>query len=314
MRKTCLDQVYQLAKHDERICFVGSDLGVGVLDEFRTKMPDRFFMEGINEANVVGLASGLAADGRIVYVNTIATFLTRRCYEQVVLDLALHNANVRLIGNGGGFVYAPLGPTHEATEDIAIMRAIPRMGIVAPADEVEMRNIMPQTVDHDGPLYIRLAKGYDPVVTPEHPGLEIGQSRVMREGSDALILTTGITLSRAQKAASRLALSGLNAAILHAPTIKPFDTETFLSMADKTPVVVTVEEHSEIGGLGSCVAEIIAEADFVAAKRFRRIGIPDVFADDYGSQNDLMARYGITADRIVETVQALTDVPQTIAV
>ena len=185
MLKTCLDQVYQLAKHDERICFVGSDLGVGVLDEFRTKMPDRFFMEGITEANVVGLASGLAADGRIVYGNTIATFLTRRCYEQVVLDLALHNANVRLIGNGGGFVYAPLGPTHEATEDIAIMRAIPRMGIVAPADEVEMRNIMPQTVDHDGPLYIRLAKGYDPVVTPEHPGLEIGQSLVMREGSDA---------------------------------------------------------------------------------------------------------------------------------
>ena len=117
MRQTCLNSVYELAKTDERIFFIGSDLGAGTLDDFKEEMPDRFFMEGISEANIIGMAAGLALEGKIPYVNTIATFLTRRCFEQLVIDLGLHNANVRLIANGGGLVYAPLGPTHEAIED-----------------------------------------------------------------------------------------------------------------------------------------------------------------------------------------------------
>ena len=133
MRQMCLDMVYELAKEDPRIFFIGSDLGANTLDKFKEDMPSRFIMEGISEANVVGMASGLAMEGKIVYVNTIATFITRRCYEQVVLDASLHNVNVRLIGNGGGLVYAPLGPTHMATDDIAIMRALPNMTVVAPA-------------------------------------------------------------------------------------------------------------------------------------------------------------------------------------
>src|SRR6266404_6475240 len=140
MRKRSLDMVYELAKKDDRIVFIGSDLGVGTLDNFRNEIPDRFFMEGVSEANIVGMAAGMALEGRIVYVNTIATFLTRRCFEQVALDLCLHNANVRLIASGGGLVYAPLGPTHEAIDDIAIFPALPRMTIVAPADADEMRS------------------------------------------------------------------------------------------------------------------------------------------------------------------------------
>src|SRR5881275_3243224 len=132
MRKTSLDMVYELARQDKRIFFIGSDLGIGTLKQFKAEMPDRFFMEGVSEANLVGMAAGLALEGKIVYVNTIATFLTRRCFEQNVLDLGLHNANVRLIANGGGVVYAPLGPTHLAIDDIAIMRAIPNMTVVAP--------------------------------------------------------------------------------------------------------------------------------------------------------------------------------------
>ena len=165
MRKTCLDMVYELAKKDERVFFIGSDLGVGTLNSFKREMPTRFFMEGVSEANMIGMAAGLAMEGKIVYVNTIATFLTRRCFEQIVLDLCLHDVNVRLIGNGGGLVYAPLGPTHLAIEDIALFRALPNMTIVAPADADEMRRLMPLTVDHKGPLYIRLAKGNDPIVT-----------------------------------------------------------------------------------------------------------------------------------------------------
>jgi len=167
MRKTCLNVVHELAQKDPRVFFIGSDLGVGTLDAFKKEFPDRFFMEGVSEANIIGMAAGLAFEGKIPYVNTIATFFARRGFEQIVLDLCLHRARVRLIANGGGMVYAPLGPTHEAIEDMAVLRAIPGMTIVAPADADEMRRLMLKSLDYDGPMYIRLAKGGDPIVTPK---------------------------------------------------------------------------------------------------------------------------------------------------
>jgi transketolase len=307
MRKTCLDMVYELAKNDLRIFFIGSDLGFGTLKEFQKEMPGRFFMEGVSEANVIGVAAGLALEGKIPYVNTIATFITRRCFEQVVLDLGLHNANVRLIGNGGGLVYAPLGPTHLAIDDIAILRAIPNMTVVAPADADEMRRLMPLTVDHRGPIYIRLAKGFDPIVTTDDVPFQIGRGIPMREGADALIVTTGIALRVALPAAQELSASGIEAAVLHMPTVKPLDVEMLLDLAAPVRAVVTVEEHTVMGGLGSAVIEVIAEASFDAPKRFKRIGIPDVFPDQYGSQDSLMARYDITSDRIISVVEQLLD-------
>jgi transketolase len=309
MRKTSLDMVYQLAKQDKRVFFIGSDLGAGTLDEFKKEMPDRFFMEGISEANLMGISAGLALEGKIVYINTIATFIARRAYEQVALDLCLHNVSVRLIASGGGLVYAPLGPTHEAIEDIAIMRAIPRMTVVAPCDADEMRRFMPQTLDYPGPIYIRLGKGGDPIVSNDRIAFQIGKALPMRDGRDALIVTTGITLKLALDAASMLAERGIEAAILHMPTIKPLDVEALLDVVDRVPVVVTVEEHTIIGGLGSAVAEVIAEANFKTAKRFKRIGIPDVFANKYGSQNSLMDGFGITADATAAAVLELHEVP-----
>ncbi|VEN74520.1 Transketolase [Candidatus Desulfarcum epimagneticum] len=303
MRKTCLEMVYKLAKEDPRIVFIGSDLGFGALSEFKTEMPDRFFMEGVYEANLAGMAAGLALEGKIVYFNTIATFITRRCFEQVALDLCLHNVNVRLIGNGGGMVYAPLGPTHEAIEDIAIMRAIPNMTIVAPADADEMRRVMPLTVDHAGPLYIRLGKGYDPIVTTDEIPFEIGRGLPVRHGKDALIVTTGITLKLSLAAAENLKTKGIDVGILHLPTVKPLDTDRLLEMAAPVKAIVSVEEHTIIGGLGSAVAEILFEANFNETKKFKRIGIPDVFPDGYGSQNSLMERYGITSDAIISTIK-----------
>ena len=307
MRKTCLDMVYQLAQNDDRIFFIGSDLGTGTLQRFKEEMPDRFLMEGISEANIIGMAAGLAIEGKIPYVNTIASFLTRRCFEQVVLDLCLHNVNVRLIGNGGGLVYAPLGPTHEAVEDLAIMRAIPNMTIVAPADADEMRRLMPLTVDYKGPIYIRLAKGYDPIVTTDDVPFEIGKAIPMREGADALIVTTGITLKIALDAAASLSEQGLEAAVLHVPTIKPLDTDAILGFAAEAPVIVTIEEHTLVGGLGSAVAEIVAEANFSPAKCFKRIGIPDVFPDEYGSQASLMERYSITTENLTSVITGLAE-------
>jgi transketolase len=307
MRQMCLNMVYELAKADERVFFIGSDLGVGTLDKFKAEMPRRFFMEGVSEASIVGMASGLAMEGKVPYVNTIAPFITRRCFEQIVLDACLHNVNVRLIGNGGGMVYAPLGPTHLAIEDIAILRAVPNMTIVAPADAEEMRRFMPLTLDHQGPIYIRLAKGYDPIVTNDDVPFRIGKAIPMRQGSDALIVTTGITLKLALEAADSLSSVGIQTGILHLPTIKPLDVDSLLEHVAEAPVIVAIEEHTILGGLGSAVAEVIAEANFGQLKRFKRIGIPDVFPDQYGSQASLMERYSITAQNLASVVSGLVE-------
>jgi len=305
MRKTCLDMIYEMARTDDRIFFIGSDLGVGVLNQFKEEMPDRFFMEGVSEANVIGMAAGLAMEGKIVYINTIATFLTRRCFEQVVLDLCLHNVKVRLIGSGGGLVYAPLGPTHLAIEDIAILRAVPNMTIVAPADADEMHRLMPLTVDHPGPMYIRLAKGYDPIVTTDDHPFEIGKAIPMRNGADALVITTGIGLHLALEAATELSIKGFEIEILHMPTVKPIDETKLHEKIGRTDIIVTIEEHTIIGGLGSAVAEIIAETGFSPTKKFKRIGIPDRFPDKYGSQASLMTDYGITSNTLIKTIETL---------
>ena len=192
MRQVCLDMVYQLAKTDDRIFYIGSDLGVGTLDKFKTEMPKRFFMEGISEANIIGMAAGLAMEGKIPYINTIATFITRRCFDQVVLDLCLQNVNVRLIGNGGGLVYAPLGPTHIAIDDIALMRSQPNMIVIAPADHREMRQLMLKTLNWPGPIYIRLARGGDPLISVKNANITLGKGIVFKEPGEVLLVSTGI--------------------------------------------------------------------------------------------------------------------------
>ena len=305
MRKTVLESVYELAKKDERIFYIGSDLGYGTLQKFKEEMPGRFFMEGINEANMIGLAAGLAMEGKIPYVNTISTFLTRRCFEQIVIDLCLHKANVRLIGNGGGVVYAPLGPTHLAIDDIGILRTIPNMTIVAPADAEEMKRLVPATVDYSGPIYIRIAKGGDPIVTNDKFRFKIGEAIPMREGNDGLIVTTGITLKLALDAAEKLNKDGIEVSILHMHTIKPLDKKTLIEYSSKVPIIISIEEHNMFGGLGSAVAEVIAEADFKDKKYFKRIAIPDVFPDGYGSQEELMNKYSITSENLINTIKEL---------
>ncbi|MBT3170366.1 MAG: transketolase [Rhodospirillaceae bacterium] len=302
MRKTSLNKVYEHALKDERIVFIGSDLGAGTLDDFKRDIPERFFMEGVSEAHIVGMATGMAMDGKIVFVNTIATFLTRRCFEQLVNDACLHNVNVRLIGNGGGLVYAPLGPTHLATDDIAILRAIPNMTIVAPSDAEEMKRLIPQTIDWPGPVYIRLAKGGDAIVSRDDLPFEIGRAIEMRTGTDALLVTTGVTLQVALEAAARLEQDGINAGILHMHTVKPLDEEALMARIPNVRAVVSVEEHSIIGGLGSAVAELMAEWDDAAAVKFRRIGVPDAFPQNYGRQDDLMQLFGITPENVASVV------------
>ncbi|MDD5428812.1 MAG: transketolase C-terminal domain-containing protein [Candidatus Omnitrophica bacterium] len=302
MRKTCLNEIYKLAKQDKRVVFFGSDIASGTLSQFREEMPDRFFMEGVSEANIVGVMSGLAMNGKIPYLNTIAVFLTRRCYEQIFLDAAMHDLKIRLVGSGGGLVYAPLGPTHLAFEDISLMRAIPNMTIVAPCDSEEMKRLMPQTLDREGPMYIRLGKGGDPIVSSPDKDFRIGKATLMREGADALIITTGVTLKMVLDAAAGLKNKGIEAAVLHMHTIKPIDSEAVMKAARKVKAIVTVEENSIAGGLGSAVSEIAAEAAFSPAKRFARLALPDAFPAKYGSQEQLMDFYGLTTEKIISSV------------
>ena len=297
--------VYELAKGDPRVVFIGSDLGVGILQEMKEKMPNRFFMEGVSEALVIGMAAGMAMEGKIPYINTIATFLSRRCFEQVVLDACLHKLPLRLISSGGGLVYAPLGPTHLAIDDIAIFRPIPNMTIVAPSDANEMKRLMWQTLDWPGPMYIRLAKGGDPIVSSETAPFQIGKAIEVQAGKDVLLVTTGVTLGMAKEAATQLATQGKSVGILHVHTIKPFDQDAFLAAARGKRAVVTIEEGVVIGGLGSAASEALCEAGVQPSGGFRRIGIGDKFPDRYGSQDALMKHCGISSERILNVVREL---------
>lgn len=299
MRKMALDCVYKLSKLDDRVIFVGSDLGPGVLDKMKTEFPDRFFMEGVSEQYIVGMAAGLAMEGFIPYVNTIATFLTRRCYEQVAVDLCIHDLPVRLIANGGGGVYAPLGPTHLAIEDIAIMRALPNMAVVAPCDADEMNRLMMSTLEWPHPIYIRLGKGGDKIVSEEKNGFELGKSIKMRTGIDCLFITTGVMTQLALETADILKKDGVDVGVLHVHTIKPFDHAGVIAAMKDVRAVVTVEEHIVNGGLGSAVLESCSELNPELLPKISRIGIPDKFATEYGSQNSLLKHWGITSSTLV---------------
>ena len=298
MRKTALECVHKLAQHDKRVLFIGSDLGHGVLEKMKNELPDQFFMEGVSEQYIIGMAAGLAMEGFIPYVNTIATFLTRRCYEQVAVDLCMHDLPVRLIANGGGGVYAPLGPTHLAVEDIAIMRALPNMAVVAPCDADEMNRLMMSTLEWPHPIYIRLARGGDPIVSKDDLGFELGKSIKMKTGADGLFVTTGVMTQLALETADILKAKGVDIGVLHVHTIKPFDTSGVVSAIESVKAVVTVEEHIVNGGLGSAVLESCSELHPELLPKISRIGIPDKFATEYGSQSSLLKHWGITSDNL----------------
>jgi transketolase len=305
MRPACVSKIFELAERDPRVVYVGSDLSPDLTARMKKEMPGRAFMEGVSEAHIVGMAAGLAMEGFIPFVHTIATFITRRCYEQVAVDLCLHNLPVRLIGNGGGLVYAPLGPTHLAIEDVAIMRALPNMTVVSVCDADEMGRFMDQTLDWSGPIYIRLAKGFDPIVSRAELGFEIGKGIAMRVAatSRALLVSTGVATTRTLAAADLLAAQGIECTVLHLHTVKPLDVEAVLRHAREVPVLVTVEEHTVIGGLGSAVTDALVEAGRARLPLIRRLGIPDVFAVKYGSQDELMAMYGLQPPQIAAAVR-----------
>ena len=303
MRKTALNCVYELAKKSPNVVFIGSDLGPGILDEMQKEMPSKFYMEGISEQHIIGMSAGLALEGFIPYVNTIATFLTRRCFEQIAMDLCLHDLPVRLIANGGGLVYAPLGPTHLATDDFGILRTLPNITILAPCDALEMRELMKCTLDWPHPIYIRLGKGGDKVISNIKSEFKIGKAIIFKKPSEGLFITTGVMTQLAMEACNILKNEGIICGLMHMHTVKPLDKESLLRWIPKVKAVVSVEEHFRTGGLGSSILEFLNDHMNDQLINFSRIGIPDEYAQNYGSQDSLLNHFGITAELIAKEMK-----------
>ncbi len=304
MRKKSLDCVYELSKINENVIYIGSDLGAGTLDSMKETYPKRFFMEGISEQHIIGMAAGLALEGYLPYVNTIGTFLTRRCYEQLVLDLCLQNLPVTLIGNGGGAVYAPLGPTHLSVEDIAILRTLPNMSIISPSDANEMEHLMKQTIDIKGPLYVRLGKGGDKVISDKVSNFKIGKGIIYNEPGEVTIISTGVMTQIALDVAQLLNKDNINCGVVHFHTLKPLDKDLIRSIQNKSKLYVAIEEHFLNGGFSSNILELCNDEEINLGK-IERIGIPDEFAKYYGSQNSLLDKWNIEKNKIYLRIKSL---------
>jgi transketolase len=290
-----------MAGDDERIYLFTGDLGFSIFEPFMEKFPSRYFNMGVAEQNMMGVATGMALSGKIIFVYSIANFPTFRCLEQIRNDVCYHNVNVNIVTGGGGLSYGALGITHHATEDIAIMRALPNMTVIAPGDPLEAELATQACAAWPGPCYLRLGKTTEPQVHESLPSFSIGRAIGVKDGKDATLISTGCMLNSIVKAAGLLAEKGISARVLSMPTVKPMDRDAVLAAARETGVIVTVEEHSVIGGLGSAVAEVLSEASGIDCK-FRRMGIKDAFTHDVGNQEYLLKAHGLSVDDIVNTV------------
>ena len=293
MRQKILEIVEKIAEKNKKIIFIGSDLGPNTLINFKKKFPERFFMEGAAEQHIIAMARGFAKEGFIPYINTISTCLTRRCYEQILLDMSFQNSKIRLIANGGGLVYAPLGNTHLATDDIGLMRLIPNMAVLAPADEIEMEKMVKKTVNYPYPIFFRVAKGNDPILTDKiYKNFKLGNFYKYGHG-DILIFTTGITLGIGLKVRDLLKALKIDSTVVHTPTLKPINTKQLKTFTDKAKYIFTIEEHKVIGGLGSIISQFVAENFSKKLKKFKIIGLPDAYLKGYGRQHEMMKRYNL---------------------
>ena len=301
MRQASLKAVFKLAKKDKKIVFIGSDLGPGILEEMKQKYPERFFMEGVTEQGIIGMAAGLALEGYKPFVNNIGTFLTRRCYEQIVVDLAMHNLPVRLLANGAGYVYAPLGPTHLATDDISIMRCIPNMMVLSPCDAIEMEKLVIETQKFKNPIYIRMGKGGDKIITDKNTKLKIGKARIIKKSKIATFATTGVMAQIAIDASKILKKKyNLDVGVVHFHTIKPLDKKSLFKILKEVKCLVSIEENNLIGGFGSSILECCNNHEIREVNKIHRIGLPDKFPVNYGSQIQLLKSQKIDSENLAK--------------
>ena len=301
MRDSFNKELLEIADQNSNVFLLTADIGFQVFDEFRSKFTDRFLNMGVAEANMIGVASGMTLNNKIPICYTIIPFLIMRAFEQIRTDVCIQNLPVKLVGVGGGVSYGTLGPTHHSLVDLAIMRSLPNMTVISPADPLETKKATSAMIDIEGPVYVRLGKNGEPNLLNENYNFEIGKGVKLKTGSDISIISTGSILSLSMNLANELKKSNIDAEVINMHTLKPIDKELIYSTAKKTKKIITLEEHNIIGGLGSAVAETISEYNFNVKQKI--FGINDKFNYGVGSQEYHLEKNGLSVENLLIKVK-----------
>ena len=302
MRKAFNQELLKIARDNPRVYMILADIGYGEIEEFANAFPDRFINCGVAEQNMTGVACGVAMEGNIAITYSIANFPTLRCLEQVRNDVCYHNANVKIIIIGGGMAYGELGISHHSTEDIAIMRALPNLVVLAPCDIPEARAATHAMMAYNGPVYFRCGYKGEQDIHSGPVDFRIGKAITVKPGTDATVFFTGTVGINAKHAVGQLEKEGVNCRLVSMPTVKPIDRDAIIGAARETGAIVTVEEHNLCGGFGSAVAEVLMDSN-CGSVPFKRLALPDVNVTLIGSQNWLRDQYGLGVKHIVEAVK-----------
>lgn len=302
MRDTFVRTLVELAKENKNIELVTGDLGFGVLKPYWEQAPDQFTNAGIAEQNMTTVAAGMALSGKTVFTYSIGNFPTLRCLEQIRNDCAYHKANVKIVCIGGGFVYGSLGMSHQATEDLAILRALPDVVVMAPGDPVEAEECTKALAAYQGTAYLRLGRGGEKRIHDKIEDFRIGKAIKVKDGKRIAIFSTGGIFEEVQGAYNLLTEDGFEPAVYTFPTVKPIDKEVIEQCSKDFELIVTCEEHNVVGGFGSAVAEVMAEMRQKQA-HLLRVGLNDMYAVRVGNQNYLREQYGMSAKQIAERVE-----------
>lgn len=295
MRTTFANTLLKLAKKDTRIMLLTGDLGYSVFEPWQSEIPGQFLNMGVAEQNMTGVAAGMAIEGLLPVIYSIVPFVTMRNFEQIRNDICYQNSNVKIVGVGAGFSYGAYGHTHHGLEDVGILRTIPNLMIIAPGDPVETELAVKLMMKYKGPVYLRLGKTGEQVLHKTKPAFAIGKGIVMKEGKNVTVIATSTMLETAMKIP--------DVRVISMPFIKPIDQKIILESARKTRIIVTLEEHSIIGGLGSAVSEVLAESGVTVV--FKRIGVPDRFTTTMGLQEHMRKANGLDVDSISRVIQGL---------
>lgn len=300
MRTAYLDTLYELAGRDKRVYALISDNGAIVYDKYRKDFASQYLNLGISEANMLGMAAGMASCGKIPFAYTIGAFLAYRAFEFIRNDICLQKQNVKIVGTGAGEVYSVLGPTHHSTEDLGGLRSLPNMTILSPASPLEVKKATIAAYEFDGPVYLRLGTNKEPEIYREEYQFEIGKGVTLKEGTDITLIGTGSILNDILEIAKFLENVGIQVRVINLHTIKPIDKEIILKAIEETGRIVTIEDHNVIGGVGSAVAEVIAESGKGVA--FKRFGLHD-FSHGYGTYMQLKEMNGIGIQYITDEIK-----------
>lgn len=300
MRTAYLDTLYDLASKDKNVYALISDNGAIVYDRYRRDLADQYLNLGISEANMLGMAAGMASCGKIPYAYTIGAFLAYRAYEFIRNDICLQKQNVKIVGTGAGEVYSALGPTHHSTEDLGGLRVLPDLTILCPASPLEVKKATVAAYEYDGPVYLRLGTNKEPEIYKEDYVFEIGKGVAVKEGKDVALVGTGSILKDILDVAEMLQEDGIQARVINIHTIKPIDREIILQAAEEIGRIVTIEDHNITGGLGSAVAEVIAESGRGVV--FKRMGLQG-FSKGYGAYAEVKEMNGIGRKQIADEIR-----------